>query len=342
MSSPAIPPATLQRIDGLAREAVAAGEIPGLALALIGHGGAVTAHGYGLADRATSAPVTPHTIFEGASLSKPVVALATLSLARRGLLHLDRPLDDYLPEPYLPDEPRSLHITPRTVLGHTSGLPNWRPRGGALELLHDPQTTFRYSGEGFVYLQRALEHVTHTSLDQIAAHQVFGPLDLQDSAFVWRDAWDTRTAIGHNKAGAPVPKERPTRANAAWSLHTTAADLARFVGALLAPAGTPVAPITAEMLTPHTPLAGPRAWGLGWGLHTAADGERLFWHWGDNFGYKAFAAGSPHRALGIVVLTNGNGGLETAERLVVEALPPLVSAFDALREHARLGYFAVP
>ena len=70
--------------------------------------------------------------------------------------------------------------------------------------------------------------------------------------------------------------------------------------------------------------------------------ERLFRHRGDTFGYEAFAAGSPRRALGIVVLTNGNGGPDTAGRLVGQALPPLISALDGLREHARLGYFAVP
>ena len=337
-----IPPHLTNRLGELARTATAQAEVPGLALAVVDGAGSTWLGGYGLADTAQGIPVTPHTIFEAASLSKPVVALATLSLARRGVLQLDSPLDTYLPAPYLADEPRALQITPRAVLSHLTGLPNRRPSGGALELLHDPQSTFRYSGEGFVYLQRALEHVTHSPLDQIASEHVFRPLELQDSTFVWRDDWDSRTAIGHNKAGAPVPKERPTRANAAWSLHTTAADLARFVGALLAPAGAPAAAITAEMLTPHTPLAGPLSWGLGWGLHTAADGDTLFWHWGDNFGYKAFAAGSPRDSLGIVVLTNGNGGLDAAERLVVQALPPLRSAFDALREHARLGYFAVP
>ena len=337
-----IPPHLTDRLDDLARIAIAQAEVPGLALAVVDGAGTTWLRTYGLADTAQGVPVTPHTIFEAASLSKPVVALATVSLARQGLLHLDSPLDDYLPTPYLLNETRALHITPRTVLSHLTGLPNWRPHGGALELLRDPQTTFRYSGEAFIYLQRVLEHLTHSLLDQIASEHVFGPLEMEDSAFVWRDDWDSRTAIGHNKAGVRVPKEKPTEANAPWSLHTTAPDLARFVCAFLGSNDEPIPGLAAAMLTPHAALNGPLSWGLGWGLHTDPDGDTLFWHWGDNFGYKAFVAGSPRRALGIVILTNGNGGLDAAERLVVQALPPLVSAFDALREHAKLGYFAVP
>jgi CubicO group peptidase (beta-lactamase class C family) len=222
------------------------------------------------------------------------------------------------------------------VLGHTTGFPNWRPRGEPLALLRDPGTRFGYSGEGYVYLQKVIERLTATPLDRLVAEHVLQPLGMTDSTFVWRDDLDSRVARGHNKAGDPVPKEKPVRANAASSLHTTAPDLARFVGTMLGRPTTARPPHSvANMLTPHTPLHGPLSWGLGWGLRTAPDGEILFWHWGDNFGYKAFAAGSPTRGLGIVVLTNGNAGLAAAERLVKAVLPPLDAPFDTLRDFGR-------
>src|SRR6185295_2724162 len=107
-----------------------------------------------IADVTTGRPVDPRTIFEAASISKPIVALGALDLVRRGALSLDTPLDAYLPEPYLPVDRRASTITARMVLGHTTGFPNWRPRGEPLALLRDPGTRFGYSGEGYVYLQR--------------------------------------------------------------------------------------------------------------------------------------------------------------------------------------------
>jgi hypothetical protein len=90
---------------------------------------------------------------------------------------------------------------------------------------------------------------------------------------------------------------KPSHAHAAWSLHTTAGDFARFVSALLGPSSN--GPLRAQaietMLRPHIPLHDCLAWGLGWGLQEAPGGETLFWQWGDNPGYKAFGL-APGRA----------------------------------------------
>jgi hypothetical protein len=101
------------------------------------------------------------------------------------------------------------------------------------------------------------------------------------------------------------------------------------------------ADLAGAMLRPHAALHGPLSWGLGWGLHQSAAGpdgapaDACFWHWGDNFGYKAFAAGSRTQGLGIAILTNGNAGLTAAERLVKAVLPQLDAPFDALRDFSR-------
>jgi CubicO group peptidase (beta-lactamase class C family) len=332
----------IARVDTLAPVAMAEAPVPGLAVALVSSTADTWIGAYGVADTSTGRPVEPRTVFEAASLTKPVVALGVLALAGAGILALDRPLDTYLAAPYLPTEKRAAVITARMVLGHTTGFPNWRPRGEPLALLRDPGTRFGYSGEGYVYLQRVVEHVTDSTLDRLCAGRVTAPLGMTDSTFIWCDDLETRVARGHDKRGAPVPKAKPARPNAAWSLHTTAPDLARFVRAMLGapPVSTGTASaITADttdtMLRPHTALHGSLAWGLGWGLHHGSDSDAHFWHWGDNVGYKAFAAGCRSRGLGIAVLTNGNAGLAAAERLVRAALPSLDAPFDALRDFGR-------
>src|SRR5205085_228501 len=113
----------------------------------------------------TKEPVNTETIFEAASLSKPVSAYAALKLCDKGLLKLDEPLSNYLPEPYIADDPRIKLVTMRHVLTHTPGFPNWR-RNATLNFINNPGEKFSYSGEGFVYLQAVVEHITRQPLQE--------------------------------------------------------------------------------------------------------------------------------------------------------------------------------
>ena len=100
--------------------------------------------GFGLKDKASGEPVTHETVFQAASLSKPIFAYAVLKACAEGLLDLDTPLSDYLPEPYIPDDARLHRIAARHVLSHTSGFPNWRPKD-------QPLRTHFPAGERFAY-----------------------------------------------------------------------------------------------------------------------------------------------------------------------------------------------
>lgn len=325
-----------QTLDKRAGAAVAGGLVPGLSVALVERTAPTWEAAYGVTDRTSPTPVEASTVFEGASLSKPLVAYGALLLAQDGTLELDRPMDSYLPEPYLPHEPAAAVITARMALGHTTGYPNWRP-AEQLSLVRPPGSQFGYSGEGYVQLGCVIEHLTHQPLGAFLSERVLQPLGIADSSFTWSPAFEHRVARGHTPTGEAVPKEKPTEALAPSSLHTTVTDFARFLAAMLNPAHA--APLDSDgvhaMLTPHVQLSGPLAWGLGWGLDDSAAGDRVFWQWGDNNGYKAFAAGSASAGVGIVVLTNGANGLDAAKPLVQTILPTLEAPFDAAPDLGR-------
>ena len=80
-------------------------KVPGLSIALVRDAKLLWSRGFGVKSTATKEPVTAETVFSAQSLSKPVFAYAVLKLCEKGALDLDTPLTEYLPEPYLPNEP---------------------------------------------------------------------------------------------------------------------------------------------------------------------------------------------------------------------------------------------
>lgn len=296
-------------------------EIPGLSMALVRGGRVVWTGAFGLRNRETGRPVTGETVFQAASLSKPVFAYAALRLAERGVLDLDRPLAEILPNARMAHDDRYRRITSRLVLHHSTGLPNWG--GDTLKLEFDPGTGFRYSGEGYVYLAQVIESVTGLSFDEVVRREVFEPLGMTRSSYLWQDRFEDDAAVGHDNLGRARPLFRAEEANAAASLLTTAGDYGRFLAAVLS--GRGLAPATrAEIFLPHTRADVSWAreeandavrWGLGWGLQVG-DGPQSFWHWGDNGTFRAFVAGFPEAGVAVVYFTNSNHGLSIAEEIV--------------------------
>lgn len=313
--------------------------VPGLSLALVHAGAVAWVRGFGQVRTGRDEPVTPQTRFQAASLGKPVYAGAVLRLAERGQLDLGAPLSAYLPTPYVADDPLLAHITARSVLAHTTGWPNWRRRGHALMRERAPNSAFGYSGEGYMYLQHVVEHLSGQPLEVCLRELVFGPLGMTSSTYCWAAPDDPAMAVGHDRRGRarrPLVEERPL---AAASLHTTAHDLAHFVCALFAADAQPAwlqAASIQDMLRPYVQLNEHIAWGLGWGLQTTTDGE-AFWHWGDNPGYKGFVLAYPAARLGLVMLANGDNGLALCDPLLHLAFR---SEYPALTWLA--GFYGLP
>jgi CubicO group peptidase (beta-lactamase class C family) len=306
--------------------------VVGLSIALVGDATDVGQpkvawrRGFGLKDKASGERVTPDTVFQAASVSKPVFAYAMLKASADGLLDLDTPLTAYHPEPYIPDDPRLQQITARHVLCHTPGLPNWRPKDQPLRIHLPAGERFAYSGEGYVYLQRVVEHVSGQPLDEWMRSFLLDPLGMRRSSYVWLDAYESQAARGHDAEGSPNEPSRMRAPNAAYSLYTTATELAHLVAVLLQPPDNPACLTgdqVTQMLTPQVPVndAGfdverPTArvqphervsWGLGWGLQQTPCGK-AFWHWGDNGDFHAFVMGALQQKRGLVCMTNCERG----------------------------------
>jgi CubicO group peptidase (beta-lactamase class C family) len=308
-------------------------DVPGLSIAIIRDAEIIWQHGFGVLNAEIRQPVGDDTVFEAASLSKPVFAYAVLKMVDGRTLDLDTPLTKYLPDAYVENDDRLNLITARRVLSHTTGFPNWRPAGQSLKIHFTPGEKFSYSGEGFVYLQKAVEHVTGMPLDAFMKKTVFEPLGMASSSYVWQERYERLKAFGHNGSGAVAGRNKPTTANAAATLQTTAGDYARFVIAILKGEGLKKETLS-RMLTPQVKLdescvtcfdrppgklSSALSWGLGWGLQHNEDGD-CFWHWGDNGPMKAFVLGMKEKKIGLVLFTNGDNGLSIAPEIVKRAI----------------------
>ncbi len=318
-SGPATPPspssASLPDTAALGREVprlLRAGEIPGLAMAVVRNGRVVWTRGYGTLNDSAKQPVTPETVFEAASLSKPVFAYLVLRLADRGEFDLDRPLSRTLKYPRLAHDERYHRITARMVLSHATGLPNWG--GERLTLRFEPGTEYSYSGEGFVYLQKTLERVTGKTLDQLARQEVFGPLGMSRSGYVWQDRFSGNAAYGRNWLWHVAPAHRYATGNAAASLLTTAPDYARFVAAVLTGRG-----LSPEMwrtyLMPGRETSPGIHMGLGIRVEEGPDG-RIFYHSGNNGRrFTCYMTGDVAKGIGLVYFTNASNGTSLVDAL---------------------------
>jgi CubicO group peptidase (beta-lactamase class C family) len=327
--------------------------VPGMAIAEVG-GRRMEARGYGVRRAGTEDVVTEDTVFEAASLSKPVFAYLVLGLEREGVIDLGRPIGDYLALPNREDA-RARTITARHLLSHSGGWRNWRfAREHVLTADFEPGSRFSYSGEGFAWLSRVVETLTGTAWPVLVRERVFAPLGMESSAWVWHPALDARLASPHSGRGDPqesynvrtarafraleaewgrpleewmaadverafarVSPDQPpfpnfTVPNAAASLATTARDYGVFLRHLL----TDGAPVLARMMEPQVRLNEALQWGLGIGLEEMEDGRTLFWHWGDNPGFKNFVVGDPAAGRATVVFANANSGRSVYERIV--------------------------
>jgi CubicO group peptidase (beta-lactamase class C family) len=327
--------------DLLCDSLVVAG-IPGLSIAILRAGEIASAYALGIRGAHDRAAVDTHTVFEAASLTKPVVSFIALQLAEEGTLDLEAPLQT-LCAGRVKGDARAASITAAHVLTHTSGLPNIVSEATPLKTYYPPGDRFNYGSSAFSWLQRAMETTTGSSLEQLAQERVFDVFGMIDSSLLWQERFETNYAQGQEQDGQPVAKRRPTTAAASWSLHTTAGDYARFTKAVLCCDGLSagmharwLAPVIQaregvdDVLNTNAVLLEDVAWGLGWGLEPV---QGCFFHWGNIPGFRAFVIGNRHSGDAAVWFANSARGLRLARHIVPAVLPG---------EHPSLGWLQIP
>jgi len=180
--------------------------VPGVQIGIIEEGSLTWKGDFGVKNAETKEPVTAETVFPAASLSKPVFSYAVLKLYEEGKFDINKPLMDYWPIEYIPNEPRAKQITARHVLTHSTGLPNWRFQPSAnLQLAFNPGEKYSYSGEGFYYLQRVIEKITGLGLEQFMQEKILQPFGMKQSSYFWLPGYEKSLVSGHTNRGLVRP-----------------------------------------------------------------------------------------------------------------------------------------
>ena len=278
---------------------------------------------------------TTATLYNVASLTKPITAETVLRELSADAVALDEPLSTYWTDPDLAADPRSTALTPRLCLSHQCGLPNWRSdTGGVLALLWKPGSRAAYSGEGYDYVARYLEARTSTAFPALAQRRVFGPLHMTSTAFTEQAWFEGRIAVPRGPEGKDGEPAHRTTWSAADDVYTTIGDYGSFVASVLRRERLSRAiaerrwqidhDVSAEVCQPGR-LQGtdcPRRMGfaLGW---VRFDGRRdtIFFQGGGDWGERTFALFVPRRKLGIVVLTNGANGMSVIRNVIATLYP---------------------
>lgn len=304
--------------------------VPGVSIALIKGREIVWSHQFGAKKTGVEGNVDEETVFEACSMSKPLFAYAVMRLVEENILDLDEPVDSYLSEPYLPHEPNAGAITARMVLNHTTGLPNWREGGRRagvlnLELKHGPGERFTYSGEGMWYLQRVVEHLTETPINEYMERTLMSRIGMTRSSYVWQDRYVENNAHGHDKKGAPKTYRHYTEGNTAFSLYTTPIDYARYLILMMDTDAREDFQLRAatidQMLTIESQRNEDIYYGLGWGLAGIPERPYVF-HGGSNgSGFRCHARFYRDDGSGIVIMTNADGGAAVYSKILEQAYP---------------------
>jgi len=311
-----------------------AANVPGLSIAVIRDGQILWTGAFGVQSRDTNIPVDENTMFEAASLTKTVTAYAALRLVERDELDMDRPLFEYFPDKEykkLSGDERYKQLTARLVLTHTTGLPNWGSK-----LIREPGKQYGYSGEGFLYLGRTIEQISGMSLQEFAQKEIFEPLGMTHTSYVWNEVYEENGASGHDRHGVAHQKRKNTEPNGGASLLTTAHDYATFLCAILNHQGLKEETID-QMISPQVKatkwgkdeLDEHISWGWGWGVQSGNVGYG-FWHWGDNGDLRAYTVTYKDRGDGLACFSNSNNGLSIAKSVVALVMDDPQWAFEWL------------
>ncbi|MBS3752355.1 MAG: beta-lactamase family protein [Anaerolineales bacterium] len=285
---------------------------------------------WGVLEEGGAAQATPCSLFQTASISKFVTAVGALHLVREGLLSLDEDVKTYLEAWHLPRGGHRGEVTLRRLLSHSAGvstlgfegygmddeLPDLRQVLEGAEIVNSPPVKvikppgegFRYSGGGYLVVQKVIEEVMGEPFPEVMRERVFSPLGMQNSIYAPLDPeFEGRAASGHSN-GQPIPGKGPIHVESgAGGLWSTPSDLLRLtldiMRAYHGEEGEVLSPdLVQAMLETHF-------WDFGLGVRVLGEGLNLrFNHGGATRGWQGQVIAYPERRESIAVLTNGANG----------------------------------
>jgi len=326
-----------QGFDGFTLEQVMERtRVPGVSVAVIKDFEIHWAKGYGTADVATGAPVTPDTLFQAASISKPTAAMGVMRLVQEGALSLDADIHGYLKSWKLPasEHTRGRPVTLRSLLSHTSGLgdgfgfPGYPPKDplpsvvqilngekpsntGRVLMERPPFTAYKYSGGGVTIVQLAVTDTTGREFPELMKSLVLDPIGMRNSGF------EQPLSAERDRMAARAHNGRGTAMDAKWHVYpelqaaglwTTPSDLARLAielqNALRGTSSRVLSTASArEMVTP----VGVGDFAVGFGLRKLGEGW-YFAHGGSNWGFQCDLIAHLRKGYGVAIMTNGASG----------------------------------
>ncbi len=338
------------RIESLMEKA----KVSGMAVSILNDNKIVYRKAFGYAHYEDKLPLEINSSFYGASLSKAVFGYVVANLVNKGIIDLDKPLQDYLNGPIyelksndkwrgfsdLKDDKRYLDITARMCLSHSAGFQNWRwiPRPNdpnnkkTLKIYFDPGTQYYYSGEGMMLLQYVIEYITGENYEQLARDIVFEPLEMKNTSYLWQERFETTYCNGHTTEQRIVKKDKRNRAEAAGSIETNLIDYSLFMKHVLKLTKAK-SDVTSVLFKPNFRIRtkaqfGPLSlveshdnddialsYGLGWGLLQSPYGFGAFKE-GHGEGFQHYTIIFPEKETGIVILANS----DNAESIFKELL----------------------
>lgn len=325
----------IQAISAQAHESMKKHDVPGVSIAVFENYRVVWAKGYGVTDVNARQPVDGATLFQAASISKPVAATAVMRLAADGFLDLDRNVNGYLQSWKLPENEltKTTPVTLRMIMSHTAGITVHGFKGydagteiptvpqvldgiapansAAVRVTVAPGTKYDYSGGGYTILQQLVTDVTRLSFPQAMRNLVLDPLGMALSTYEQPipAAAVSIATTAHEPHGKAIAGERHLYPEmAAAGLTTTPSDLARFAIAIQeARDGRPGAVIPKALALAMTSPYMPGSFGLGFEIMRASEKEkRFFGHTGGNVGYRCMLLATLQGGNGVVVMTNGD------------------------------------
>jgi CubicO group peptidase (beta-lactamase class C family) len=309
--------------------------VPGVSMAVIKDFQIAWAKAYGQADVTTKSPVTPETMFQAASISKPVTAFAVMRLVDAGNLSLDEDVNRYLKSWKVPENEftRGRPVTLRALLSHTSGtgdgfgFPGYSPsaeRPTLVQILNGekpsnvgrvfwerpPYTAYKYSGGGTVIVQLLLTDTLGKPFHEIMRELVLDPVGMKNSTYEQplppqRDSNAARAHDGRGRAMDAKWHVYPEQAPA--GLWTTPTDLAKLAielqKALRSESKILSRGAAQEMVTP----VGTGPYAVGFSIEQRKEGW-YFGHGGSNWGFQCNLIAHRLKGYGFVVMTNSDSG----------------------------------